>query len=158
MEDSISGATNSFTLTISNAQTNDDGTYWVVVTTPWGSLASSNAVLTVVSFPTITVPPTNQTVGLGSTVTFVVTAVGQSPLSYRWQMNGTGLVNGGRIGGVTNSALIISNAQTSDDGGYTVIVTNSGRVGHQFPARCFDGADGAAFQWHHGAAPTAISS
>ena len=120
----ISGASNSFTLTIINAQTNDDGTYWVVVTTPWGSLASSNAVLTVVSFPTITVPPTNQTVGLGSTVTNVVTAVGQSPLSYRWQLNGTGLANGGRIGGVTNSPLIISNAQTSDDGGYTVIVTN----------------------------------
>jgi len=121
----ISGASNSLTLTISNAQTNDDGTYWVVITTPWGVLASSNVVLTVVSFPTIIVPPTNQTVGLGSTVAFAVTAVGKSPLSYRWQMNGTSLVNGGRISGVTNSALIISNAQPSDDGGYTVIVTNS---------------------------------
>ena len=119
----ISGATNA-TLIISNAGTNDDGTYWIVVTSGWGVLASSNAVLTVVSFPTITVPPTNQTVGLGSTVTFMVTAVGQSPLSYYWQINGTGLANGGRIGGVTNSALIISNAQTSDDGGYSVIVTN----------------------------------
>ncbi len=121
----ISGASNSFTLTINNAGTNDDGTYWVVVTTPWGLLASSNAVLTVVSLPTITVPPTNQTVGLGATVTFAVTAVGLAPLSYRWQMNGTSLVNGGRISGVTNSALILSNAQTSDDGGYTVIVTNN---------------------------------
>ncbi|HEV2437505.1 MAG TPA: SBBP repeat-containing protein [Verrucomicrobiae bacterium] len=121
----ISGESNSFTLTINNAGTNDDGTYWVVVTTPWGSLASSNAVLTVVSLPTITVPPTNQTVGLGATVTFAVTAVGLAPLSYRWQMNGTSLVNGGHLSGVTNSALILSNAQTSDDGGYTVIVTNS---------------------------------
>jgi hypothetical protein len=120
----ISGATNA-TLMISNAQTNDSGTYWLVVTSGWGTLASSNAVLMVVSFPTITVPPTNQTVGLGSVVTFAVTAVGTAPLSYLWQVNGTALVNGGRIGGVTNFALTITNAQTGDDGGYTVIVTNS---------------------------------
>jgi hypothetical protein len=121
----INGATNSLTLTISNVQTNDNGTYWVVVTSGWGVLASSNAVLTVVSFPTITVPPTNQTVGLGSVVTFAVTAVGTAPLSYHWQVNGTNLVNGGRIGGATNATLTITNAQTSDDGGYSVIVTNS---------------------------------
>jgi hypothetical protein len=120
----ISGATNSGTLTISNVGTNDDGTYWIVVTSPWGSLASSNAVLTVVSFPTINVPPTNQTVSLGATAAFAVSAVGQSPLTFRWQMNGTSLVNGGRIGGATNTTLTVSNAQVSDDGGYTVIVTN----------------------------------
>ena len=120
----ISGSTND-PLTIMNAQTNDSGTYWLVISNAWGELASSNAVLTVVSFPTITVPPTNQTVGLGSVVTFAVTAVGTSPLSYRWQVNGADLVNGGRISGTTNSALTITNAQTSDDGGYTVIVTNS---------------------------------
>jgi hypothetical protein len=34
-------------------------------------------------------------------------------------------VNGGRVTGVTNTILTITNAQTSDDGGYTVIVTNS---------------------------------
>lgn len=120
----ISGASNNFTLTINNAGTNDDGTYWVVVTTPWGSLASSNAVLTVVSLPTITVPPTNQTVGLGSTIVSTVTAVGVAPLSYQWQANGTSLVNGGRITGATTNVLTITNAQTSDSGGYTVIVTN----------------------------------
>jgi hypothetical protein len=46
-------------------------------------------------------------------------------LSYHWQVNGTNLVNGGRIGGATNATLTITNAQTSDDGGYSVIVTNS---------------------------------
>ncbi len=122
----ISGATNSTgILTISNVGTNDDGTYWIVVTTPWGVLASSNAVLTVVSFPTIIVSPTNQTVGLGSTVTSVVSAAGKAPLSYRWQLNGINLVAGGRISAVTNTILTITNAQTSDDGAYTVIVTNS---------------------------------
>jgi hypothetical protein len=119
----ISGATNN-PLYISNVQTNDNGNYWIIVTNAWGSATSSNAILTVVSFPTIIVPPTNQTVGLGSRVTFAVTAVGISPLSYRWQVNGTDLVNGVRIGGATNFALTITNAQTSDDGGYSVIITN----------------------------------
>ena len=120
----LSGATNA-TLRINNAQTNDDGNYSVIVYNVGGSVASSNAVLTVVSFPTIVVPPTNQTVGLGSTVTLVVSAAGKAPLSYRWQLNGANLVAGGRISAVTNTILTITNAQTGDDGGYTVIVTNS---------------------------------
>ncbi len=120
----LSGATNA-TLRINNAQTNDDGNYSVIVYNVGGSVASSNAVLTVVSFPTIVVPPTNQTVGLGSTVTLVVSAVGKAPLSYSWQLNGANLVAGGRISAVTNTILTITNAQTGDDGGYTVIVTNS---------------------------------
>ena len=120
----ISGATN-FIVTITNAQTSDDGGYSIIITNYQGSVTSSVAVLTVVSFPIITVPPTNQTVGLASKVTFVVTAVGAAPLSYQWQVNGTNLVNGGRIGGATNFILTITNAQMSDDGGYSVIVTNS---------------------------------
>ena len=120
----ITGSTN-IPLKISNAQTNDDGGYSIIVTNYGGSATSSVAILTVVSFPTITVPPTNRMVRLGSTATFAVTAVGLTPLNYRWQENGTDLVNAGRIGPVTNNVLTITNAQTGDDGGYTVIVTNS---------------------------------
>ena len=43
----ISGTTGA-TLFISDALTNDDGTYWIVVSNAWGVLASSNAVLTVI--------------------------------------------------------------------------------------------------------------
>src|SRR5665213_2901966 len=50
----ISGATNA-TLTLTDVQTNQTGSYSVVVTNSAGSTASSNAVLTVVSLPTITV-------------------------------------------------------------------------------------------------------
>jgi hypothetical protein len=125
----ISGATNA-TLTINDVQTNDDGTYWLTVTNPWGLLTSSNAMLTVVSFPTIVTPPTNQTVGLGSTVTFTVTAVGTAPLGYQWQFDGMDLTdgtnaNGSIISGSITTALTINNAQTNNDGGYAVIVTNS---------------------------------
>jgi hypothetical protein len=120
----ISGAT-SVPLTISNVQTNDAGNYWLIITNNFGAATSSVAVLTVVVLPSITVPPTNQVVGLGSTVTFPVTAIGAIPLSYQWLLEGTNLVNGGRISGATNSALTISNAQPADDGGYSVIVTNA---------------------------------
>ena len=119
----ITGSTN-IPLKISNAQTNDDGGYSLIVTNYGGSATSSVATLTVVSFPTIIVPPTNRMVGLGTTVTFAITAVGLTPLSYRWQENGTDLANAGRVGPVTNNVLTITNAQTGDDGGYTVIVTN----------------------------------
>ncbi len=120
----IVGATN-VSLTINNVQTNDEGNYWIIVTNNFGAATSSVAVLTVVSLPTIIVPPTNQTVGLGSKVIFPVTAVGAIPLSYQWQLDGTNLVNGGRIGSTTNAVLTISNAQITDDGGYAVIVTNA---------------------------------
>lgn len=125
----IYGATNS-ELFIVDPQTNDEGTYWLAITNPAGVVISSNATLTVVSFPAIVTPPTNQTVGLGSTVTFTVTAAGTATLGYQWQYNGTTLTDGTTadgsiISGSTGTALTITNAQTSDDGGYSVIVTNS---------------------------------
>ena len=120
----ISGSTTN-PLTIYNVQTNDEGTYWLVVSNAWGVLASSNAVLTVVTFPTILVPPTNQTVGLGANVTNSVTAVGQAPLSYLWLMNETNAVGGHISGDNTNSTLTMTNTQMSDNGNsFLVVVTN----------------------------------
>jgi hypothetical protein len=115
---------------IFNAQTNDDGNYWFIVTNPAGSVTSSVAVLTVTETPLITTQPTNQTVGLGSAVTFVVTAAGAAPLSYQWQFGGANLTNGlapdgSIIGGATTPTLSLNNAQTSNNGGYSVVVTNS---------------------------------
>jgi Immunoglobulin I-set domain/Beta-propeller repeat len=125
----IYGATNT-TLAIVDPQTNDAGTYWLVITNPAGVVTSSNATLTVVSFPTIVTAPTNQTVGLGSTVTFVVKAAGTATLSFQWQFNGANLTDGTNadssiISGSTSTALTINNTQTGDDGDYSVIVTNT---------------------------------
>jgi hypothetical protein len=112
-------------LYITNVQLSDAGNYWLIVTNPAGSVTSAVAVLTVTMAPLITVPPTNQTVGLGSAVTFTVSAVGIAPLSYQWQENGTSLTNGNRISGVINTNLTLTNAQVSDNGNYSVIVTNN---------------------------------
>ncbi len=123
---SSTGVTTNSTLTIYPAQTTNSGNYTVIVTNYAGSVTSSIAVLTVTNIATVlTQQPMSQTVGLGSIVNFSVTAVGMAPLSYRWQLDGTDLVNGAHISGATNSTLTITNAQPGDDGGYSVIVTNS---------------------------------
>jgi hypothetical protein len=130
----ISGATTT-NLTIKNAQTTNNGSYTVIVTNIAGSVTSSNALLTVTNIPpTITKQPTNQAVGVGTTVKLAVTATGTAPLSYQWQadginlLNGTNLVNGVSVitSGATTTNLTISKVQTNNSGNYTVIVTNFG--------------------------------
>jgi hypothetical protein len=122
--DGISGATNSV-LTIINAQTTNSGSYKVTITNLAGSVTSSNAVLTVASPPAITMQPTNQTAGVGATtVTFAVTATGTEPLSYQWQDGTNILVDGGQINGAISNVLTISNVQLTNNGNYTVTITN----------------------------------
>jgi hypothetical protein len=68
--------------------------------------------------PSITTQPTNQTVVVGGTASFSVTASGTSPLSYQWSFNTTNIV------GATNSLLVLTNVQLSQAGNYAVLVTN----------------------------------
>jgi hypothetical protein len=119
----ISGATSS-AVTITGIQTADAGNYTAVVTNSAGSLTSAIATLTVIVPPSVTSPPSSQTVATGSNVSFTVTAAGTAPLSYQWLFNGTALSNGGQVSGATTSALALSNVQTSNGGGYSVLVTN----------------------------------
>jgi len=125
----ISGATDSV-LTISPVQTNDSGNYLLIITNYVGSATSSVAVLTVTNEPPeITVQPTNQTVGVGSTVTFFINGSASPPFSLQWQKNGIALTDGTNSSGSividsTGDPMTISNVQTNDDGGYSIIVTN----------------------------------
>jgi hypothetical protein len=68
--------------------------------------------------PFITIQPTNQTMAVGGTASFSVTAGGSPPLSYQWRFGGTNL------SGATNTTLILTNVQVSQAGNYTVLVTN----------------------------------
>jgi hypothetical protein len=67
--------------------------------------------------PMIITQPTNQTVMMGDTATFSVTATGLE-LNYQWLLNDTNIV------GANESTLIISNVTLSDLGSYSVVVTN----------------------------------
>jgi subtilisin family serine protease len=115
----IPGATNSVYVIPSCAPT-DSGTYNVIVDNPCNFLVSSDAGLTVLSWPwpIIVAQPTNQTVAVGGTATFNVTATGSPPLSYQWSFNGT------NIDGGTNTSLTLTNVQLSQAGNYAVLVTN----------------------------------
>jgi uncharacterized repeat protein (TIGR03803 family) len=75
--------------------------------------------------PAITSQPTNQLPAPGSTATFVVAATGVAPISYVWQGNGVGLVDGGKITGSQTSALTITNAGLTDVGSYEAILANA---------------------------------
>ena len=88
-------------------------------------MTSSNASLTVISSPIITSQPTNQTIILGDSAAFGVTATGATPLSYQWQFNLANLANNGRISGSQTNALNIGSVLLTDGGSYQVIVSNS---------------------------------
>jgi pectate lyase len=70
--------------------------------------------------PSINTPPQDQSVFVGQDATFTVSASGTAPLSYQWFYNTDTLVTN-----ATNASLTISNAQLSDTGGYSVIVSNA---------------------------------
>lgn len=104
---------------ILNAQTNDSGAYSVIVSNAFGWIPSSNAVLTVTGVPpAITSQPIDNTVIIGANASFSVSASGTAPLAYQW------LKNGGAIDGATQTSYSLSNVQTNDAAGYSVIVSN----------------------------------
>ncbi len=122
----ISGATGA-SHTISNAQASDAGNYTVSVFNSAGSVSSNAATLTVnsapppppvVTAPSITSQPASVSVTSGASATFSVSAAGTSP-SYQWYKNGNA------ISGATGASHTISNAQASDAGSYSVLVSNS---------------------------------
>ena len=112
------GATN-FSLTITNAQATNAGNYTVVITNSFGSITSSPAALTVNFPPFITNQPASQSVLVGSNAAFAVGAGGTSPRAQQWKFNATTLA------GATNSSLSVNNAQPTNAGNYTVVITNS---------------------------------
>jgi alpha-tubulin suppressor-like RCC1 family protein len=69
--------------------------------------------------------PEDAAVNYTSNATLSVTATGSEPTSYQWFFNGHALMNDLRVAGATNAALSISNAQFSDIGAYTVVVSNA---------------------------------
>jgi uncharacterized delta-60 repeat protein len=113
----IAGATNT-DLSFSNVCTNDAGIYSVVVSNAFGTVISSNAVLTVLVPPSISTQPASQAAMVGDAPTFTVVADGTPPFNYQWKFNGPSL------SGATNASLSLTNVQTSQAGIYAVVVTN----------------------------------
>jgi hypothetical protein len=112
----ISGATTRI-LTISSLVAGDAASnYNCVVTTPCGSVTTSNAALTISNTPpVITTHPVSQDICTGSSAIFRVIASG-SNLKYQWQKNGV------NMSGETNSTLFLDLGPIV--GTYRCIVSN----------------------------------
>jgi hypothetical protein len=109
-------------LNIASMQASDAGAYRVIVSNVANSVTSQVATLTFLlpQPPTITQDPTNRTVVEDLIATFTVTASGTAPLSYQW------LFNGATLTGAPNSAtLTLQHVASSNDGQYSVVVTNN---------------------------------
>jgi hypothetical protein len=115
----FAAATNA-TLTLTNLEFSAAGNYSVTVSNLYGSAASSNAGLLVVAQPpAISTQPDNQTVEVGGTVSFTVSASGSLPQSFQWSFAGAALA------GATNATLTLLDVQPDQAGDYRVVVTNA---------------------------------
>ena len=114
----LSGATGT-NLAIVSAQPTNAGAYTVRVSNIAGSVTSAVATLTVLVPPSITTQPQGQTVTAGSNVLFSVVAAGDATLGYQWYFNTSNL-----LAGANATSLTITNAQTNNAGGYSVVVAN----------------------------------
>jgi hypothetical protein len=123
----LAGATNS-TLTLAIVQSNNVGSYSVVVSNVVEVVTSTPAALALQLGALITNGPASQSVSLEQTAIFTVAAVGVAPLAYQWSDDGT------NIAGATNSTLTLANVQTSANGSYTVVVSNALDVVTSAPA------------------------
>jgi hypothetical protein len=118
----ISGATAASYTTPATTAADDRALFTVVVTNSAGSATSNAGTLLVHVAPYIgsSAQPVSQTVNVGQTATFSVTAMGMAPLSYQWRKNGTA-VSGATAASYTTPATV-----SSDNGAqFTVVVTNS---------------------------------
>ena len=70
--------------------------------------------------PAITAQPQDQSVAVGSSATFSVTATGSSPLNYQWMKNGTA-IPGATAASYTTPAV----ALTDDHSSFAVVVSNN---------------------------------
>ncbi len=119
----ISGA-NSATYDIASTSASDSGTRFnAVVANSAGSATSNTATLTVTQAmvaAAISVQPVSQSVRVGASATFSVTATGTSPFTYQWNKNGVA------VSGATYATYTTPPATSSDNGAkFNVSVSNS---------------------------------
>lgn len=123
----INGAT-SASYEISPVTIGDAGSYDCVVANDCPGIVSSPASLTVSAPPLIVTQPQSVVARPGTTAALSLVANpgnGSGPLQYQWKKGVANLADGGRISGATTSILQISNAQISDGGDYSCVVTDS---------------------------------
>ena len=115
----LPGGTNA-TLTLTNTQIAQAGSYGVVITNAFGKAQSANVLLSYFAPPTIASGPVGLNVKAGTTATFRVLATGATNLYYQWYWNSANSA----IPYATNAAFTLANVQFTNAGFYFVLVTN----------------------------------
>jgi hypothetical protein len=118
-------------LTLSNLQPRQAGIYSVIVLNSAGFVESSNALLSVVSPPSILQQPVSRSVYIkpdaraanltdGTNATFTVLAEsGNSSVTYQWRFNSVDIPS------ATNASITVANVQLADEGDYSCAVSDS---------------------------------
>ncbi len=113
----LAGETN-LALTLTNTSFEAAGNYLVTISTAFQNYTSAPVHIEVVPL-LVAVAPTSQTVRLGSNATWMATATGLGPFHYQWRFNGRDLFN------AQTASLVISNAQLTSEGSYSVTAANA---------------------------------
>lgn len=111
----LSGETNS-ALSLTDVQEN--ASYWVRVSSEFGTVDSTTGFIIVGNPPVITTQPEGVDISVGQTISLSVEATGDGPFSYKWVKDAE------EIPDSDFSTLIISDATTADSGTYSVEVDN----------------------------------
>ncbi|NBV86416.1 MAG: hypothetical protein EBS01_09185, partial [Verrucomicrobia bacterium] len=106
------------TLSVPAVGESDEGTYFVLITTPTERLTSDLARVSVNRPVVVTQHPSSASVRPGASVTFVAKATGTGVLSYQWTRNGA------PIAGANGPELSLSVVSPADAGTYRVTVKN----------------------------------
>ncbi|MEI7732004.1 MAG: immunoglobulin domain-containing protein, partial [Verrucomicrobiota bacterium] len=114
----LPGATNSF-FTLMDAQRNNEGSYFVVISNAVGSITSTVATLTVVDLANIKQDPQGFTAKAGVVTNLSVRASGSTPLYYQWYKDDS------LVAGANGSTFAFPNLQWPQAGNYCVVVTNA---------------------------------
>jgi hypothetical protein len=113
----LPGATNS-SLVLSNFQASQVGVYSILVYNSGGYALGTNFTLSGRTLLQITSHPEDRAVLAGQTANFTVGAVGSGVLRYQWRRDGLNLATG------TNATLVLANVQDTNEGTYTVQVSD----------------------------------
>lgn len=114
----LTGA-NSSTLTISNYQAVNNGSYTVEVTNGSGSVTNDPIHLTARSAPSIVIQPAPTDALLGGSANLFVLTEGAGNLTYQWRKDGED------IPGATIATLTLGPLAFTDAGDYSVIISNT---------------------------------
>lgn len=119
----LPSATNS-SLIYTNVQTNNFGTYSVVVNDNFGSVTSAPVEMGFRAKPFFVMQPqpSNQVAVVGSTISITASVGGTLPINYRWPKNGSGGTWYSILD--TNISMSITNVQLTNAGFYRLFMTN----------------------------------